>query len=67
MYRKAIRSSSSDEPQKPRVCDALIEDNGEVSLEVKTSKKRVIIQLCDLLRQIEKAKEDAAQKQDEQK
>lgn len=58
MYRKSIRSSDGDGPVKPRVCDVLIDDNGEVSLEVKTSKQRVIIQLCDLLRQIKKAKEE---------
>ena len=66
MYRKPIRSSDSEKSVKPRACDVLVDEKGEVSLVMKTAKQRVIIQLCDLLRQVKEAKEEAAKMQGEQ-
>ena len=49
LIRKPIRNTSSDRDTKPRVFDALIEDN-EVYLEVKNAKQREIIRLTELAR-----------------
>ncbi len=59
MIRQPIRNTSSTNPTKPRVFDALIEGN-EVYLEVKNAKAREVIRLCDVLAQIEQAKRKAS-------
>ena len=55
LIRQPIRNTSSNKDTKPRVFDALIEDD-EVYLEVKNAKQREIIRLTDVLRQIEDAR-----------
>jgi len=55
MYRHPIRNNDSIREAKPRVFDALIQ-NDEVYLEVKNAKQREIIRLTDVLRQIEEAR-----------
>ena len=55
LIRQPIRNTSSDKDSKPRVFDALIEDN-EVYLEIKNAKQREIVRLTDVLRQIEEAR-----------
>ena len=58
LIRKPIRNTSSDKDSKPRVFDALIEDD-EVYLEIKNAKQREIVRLTDVLRQIEEARRKA--------
>ena len=58
LIRQPIRNTSSDKDSKPRVFDALIEDN-EVYLEIKNAKQREIVRLTDVLRQIEEARRKA--------
>ena len=55
LIRQPIRNTSSDKDSKPRVFDALIEDD-EVYLEIKNAKQREIVRLTDVLRQIEEAR-----------
>ena len=59
LIRQPIRNTSSNKDTKPRVFDALIEDD-EVYLEVKNAKQREIIRLTDVLRQIEEARREAS-------
>lgn len=56
MQRVVIRNLRSDRKVKPRVFDALVEDN-EISFEIKNGKNNEVIPLSDVLEQIEKAKE----------
>lgn len=56
MQRVVIRNLRSDKKVKPRVFDALVEDN-EISFEIKNGKNNEVIPLSDVLEQIEKAKE----------
>ena len=56
MQRVVIRNLRSDRKVKPRVFDALVEDN-KISFEVKNGKNNEVIPLSDVLEQIEKAKE----------
>ena len=58
LIRQPIRNTSSNKDTKPRVFDALIEDD-EVYLEVKNAKQREIVRLTDVLRQIEEARRKA--------
>ena len=58
LIRQPIRNTSSDKDSKPRVFDALIEDD-EVYLEIKNAKQREIVRLTDVLRQIEEARRKA--------
>ena len=58
LIRKPIRNTSSSKDTKPRVFDALIEDD-EVYLEIKNAKQREIVRLTDVLRQIEDARRKA--------
>ena len=55
LIRQPIRNTSSDKDSKPRVFDALIEDD-EVYLEIKNAKQRENVLLTDVLRQIEEAR-----------
>lgn len=55
LIRQPIRNTSSAKEAKPRVFDALIDDD-EVYLEVKNAKQREIIRLTDVLRQVEEAR-----------
>ena len=59
LIRQPIRNPSSNKDTKPRVFDALIEDD-EVYLEVKNAKQREIVRLTDVLRQIEEARRAAS-------
>jgi hypothetical protein len=59
LIRQPIRNTSSNKDTKPRVFDALIEDD-EVYLEVKNTKQREIVRLTDVLRQIEEARRAAS-------
>ena len=61
LIRQPIRNTSSNKDTKPRVFDALIEDD-EVYLEVKNAKQREIVRLADVLRQIEAARRAASKK-----
>lgn len=61
LIRQPIRNTSSSKDTKPRVFDALIEDD-EVYLEVKNAKQREIVRLTDVLRQIEDARRKANKK-----
>lgn len=61
IFRQAIRNLRSPKETKPRVFDAIIEDD-EVYLEVKNAKQHEIIRLCDVLAQIEQAKRKAGKK-----
>lgn len=56
MQRVVIRNLRSDRKVKPRVFDALVEDN-EISFEIKNGKNNEVIPLSDVLEQIEKVKE----------
>ncbi|MDY2990629.1 MAG: hypothetical protein SOR91_04050 [Hornefia butyriciproducens] len=56
MQRVVIRNLRSDRKVKPRVFDALVEDN-VISFEIKNGKNNEVIPLTDVLEQIEKAKE----------
>ena len=56
MQRVVIRNLRSDRKVKPRVFDALVEDN-EISFEIKNGKNNEVRPLSDVLDQIEKAKE----------
>lgn len=56
MQRVVIRNLRSDRKVKPRVFDALVEDN-KISFEIKNGKNNEVIPLSDVLEQIEKAKE----------
>ena len=58
LIRQPIRNTNSSKDTKPRVFDALIEDD-EVYLEVKNAKQREIVRLTDVLRQIEEARRKA--------
>ena len=61
LIRQPIRNTSSSKDAKPRVFDALIDDD-EVYLEVKNAKQREIVRLTDVLRQIEDARRKANKK-----
>lgn len=58
LIRQPIRNMSSNSSAKPRVFDAIIDEN-EVYLEVKNAKQKEVIRLTDVLRQIEDAKRNA--------
>ena len=59
LIRQPIRNTSSNKDTKPRVFDALIEDD-EAYLEVKNAKQREIVRLTDVLRQIEESRRAAS-------
>ena len=61
LIRQPIRNNRTIGEKKPRVFDALIDDD-EVYLEVKNPKQREIIRLTDVLRQVEEAKRKAGRK-----
>ena len=58
LIRQPIRNNNSTKEAKPRVFDALIDEN-EVYLEIKNAKQREIVRLTDVLRQIEDAQRKA--------
>ena len=58
MIRQPIRNYDSIKDAKPRIFDALIDEN-EVYLEIKNAKQREIVRLTDVLRQIEDAQRKA--------
>lgn len=60
MIRHPIRNYDSPKEVKPRVFDAII-DGDDVYIEVKNAKQVELIRLCDVLRQIEAAREEAAE------
>ncbi len=55
MKRVEIRNKRSEKAVKPRVFDAIIDDSGEITLEVKNSKSSETIPLMDVIRQIREA------------
>ena len=55
MFRQPIRNTDSSISPKPRVFDVIIDDDGGINLEVKTSKKTEIIRFCVVLNQIREA------------
>lgn len=61
IFRQPIRNNASLKEIKPRVFDAIIQDD-EVYLEVKNAKEREVIKLCDVLSQIEEARRKASMK-----
>lgn len=61
MKRVPIRNHRSPKDVKPRVFDALIEDDGDVKLEVKQGKVSETIPLADVLKQISTAKQMATE------
>lgn len=56
MKRVEIRNNRSSKEVKPRVFDAIIDDSGQISLEVKNARNSEIISLVDVIRQIAEAK-----------
>ena len=57
LIRQPIRNNTTLGDKKSRVFDALIDtNNGAIYLELKNARQKEIIQLCDVLSQIEKAK-----------
>ena len=58
LIRQPIRNNDSIKDAKPRIVDALIDEN-EVYLEIKNAKQREIVRLTDVLRQIEDAQRKA--------
>ncbi len=55
MQRVVIRNTQSTKKVKPRVFDALVDENADVYLEVKNGKSSERIALSDVLNQIEGA------------
>lgn len=55
MQRIEIRNRNSNRPMKPRVFDALIDDDGEILFESKVNKHLEVISLIDVMKQIEEA------------
>ncbi len=55
MQRIEIRNRNSNRPMKPRVFDALIDDDGEIFFESKVNKHLEVISLIDVMKQIEEA------------
>ena len=58
LIRQPIRNNDSAKDAKPRIFDALI-DEDEVYLEIKNAKQKEIVRLTDVLRQIEEAQRRA--------
>lgn len=58
-FRQPIRNNTSLKENKPRIFDAIIQDD-EVFLEIKNAKQHEVIRLCDVLSQVEEAKRRAA-------
>lgn len=52
MKRVIIRNNQSQREPKPRVFDALIDENGKIFLETKVNKNQEIISLEDVIHQI---------------
>lgn len=59
IFRQPIRNNASLKENKPRIFDAIIQDD-EVFLEIKSAKQHEIVRLCDVLSQVEEAKHRAA-------
>jgi len=56
MMRYSIRDNRSRKKTKPRICDVIVEDNGEMEIEVSGKKGILTIALEDLEQQINKIK-----------
>lgn len=52
MKRIEIRNRESEKSVKPRVFDAIINDSGDVLLEIKNSRNLEIVSLIDVIQQI---------------
>lgn len=57
MKRYSIRDNRSRKKIKPRICDVIVEDNGEMEIEVSGKKGILTIALEDLEQQIDKIKQ----------
>lgn len=57
MMRYSIRDSRSRKKTKPRIFDVIVEDNGEMEIEVAGKKGIVTISLDDAEQQIDKIKQ----------
>ena len=55
MQRIEIRNRNSSKPTKPRVFDALIDDDGKIYFESKENKNPEVVALTDVMKQIEEA------------
>lgn len=55
MQRIKIRNRNSSKPTKPRVFDALIDDDGKIYFESKVNKNPEVVALTDVMKQIEEA------------
>ncbi len=55
MQRIEIRNQNSSKLTKPRVFDALIDDDGKIYFEAKVNKNPEVIALTDVMKQIEEA------------
>ena len=63
LIRQPIRNNSTFGDKKPRVFDALIDTaDGEIYLELKNAKQKVIVRLCDVISQIDQARRQACSK-----
>lgn len=58
MKRYSIRDNRSRKKTKPRICDVIVEDNGEMEIEVSGKKGILTIALEDLEQQINKIKQE---------
>ena len=57
MMRYSIRDNRSRKKTKPRICDVIVEDSGEMEIEVAGKKGMLTIALEDLEQQIDKIKQ----------
>ena len=55
MQRIEIRNRNSSKPTKPRVFDALIDDDGKIYFVSKVNKNPEVVALTDVMKQIEEA------------
>lgn len=55
MQRIEIRNRNSSKPTKPRVFDALIDDDRKIYFESKINKNPEVVALTDVMKQIEEA------------
>lgn len=58
MKRYSIRDNRSRKKTKPRICDVIVEDNGEMEIEVSGKKGTLTIALEDLEQQISRIKQE---------
>ncbi len=58
MKRVPIRNNNSPKSVKPRVFDALIDENGEIYFESKVNKNPEIVSLKEVFNQIEEAEKE---------